>query len=410
MTPPEITLRRSRPLSRHLLRGALIATAFATLVGCTTIKGWVNKVGGGDNAHQPTPLTAITPSIRVQKLWTRSVGKGERLLGLRDHPAIDGNRVYAIEPYGPNILALDLGSGREVWKTHSKYRFTGGPAAGAGVVVAGSVNGDVLAYAADTGAERWHANVSSEVISAPLIAGDEVIVRSGDGHVAAFGLADGQKRWAYERNMPSLILRGNAAPVLGPNGLVYLGYADGTLVALRAADGVKAWEQVVAQPEGRSDIDRLADIDGHIVVDPDAVFAASYKGKVGAYNPETGQPGWTHSLVAYGGLARSGGSVFVSDASGTVWALDRATGTGLWKQDKLAWRWLSTPAVQDGYVVVGDLQGYLHWLAPDTGAIVARERIGGNKDAIRGTPQVSADGILVAMTAGGKLAAFKIAK
>jgi len=402
------------PSRRHRasrFRAALAVTLIATLAGCSTVKGWMHKMGDSENVHQPAALTAITPSIRVQKLWARSVGKGERQLDLSDRPTIDGDRVYVIEPYGHNLYALDLRSGRQLWKTtQAKVRFTGGPGVGEGVVVAGSVNGDVLAFAADTGAERWHANVTSEVLSTPLVAGDVVIVRSGDGHVAAFDLADGKRRWGYERQVPALSLRGESSPVLAGNGLVYIGFADGTLTALRASDGAKAWEQVVAQPEGRSDIDRMAGIDGEILAGPDGVFAVSYKGKVGAFAPESGAQGWSHSLVSYGGLARGGDSLYVSDASGTVWALDRTSGAALWKQEALAWRWLSTPAVQDGYVVVGDLQGYLHWLKPDSGAIVARERIGGNKDAIRGTPQVSADGILVAETTKGRIAAFQIAK
>jgi outer membrane protein assembly factor BamB len=189
---------------------------------------------------------------------------------------------------------------------------------------------------------------------------------------------------------------------------VYLGYEDGTLVALRAADGVKVWEQAVATPEGRSELDRMADVDGDVVVSQDGVFAASYKGKVGAFNPDSGAPIWDHSLVSYGGLARTGNTLFVSDATGVVWALDSATGAVLWKQEALGYRWLSSPAVQGGYAVVGDLEGYLHWMKSDTGAIVARERIGGHKDAIRATPQVSSDGILVAVTTKGKLAAFRI--
>jgi len=390
-------------------RVVLVAALIAAVSGCTTIKGWIAKAGSSnDNVHAPVKLTPVTPSISVRRVWNRSVGKGERLLGLRDKPAIDGGRVYVEEAYGPGLYAIDLATGRDVWHQNTKLRLTGGPAAGGGVVVAGSVNGDVLAVAADSGAERWRAKLSSEIISTPLIAGDVVVVRTGDGRVAALGLADGKRRWSFERQLPSLTLRGNPSPVLGANGLVYVGYEDGDLVALRATDGVKVWEQAVAQAEGRSDLDRLADIDGEVVASPDGVFAASYKGKVAALSPDNGSPMWSHSMTSYGGLARGGDTLFASDASGVVWALDRNTGNALWKQDGLGYRWLSTPAVQDGYIVVGDLEGYLHWLKPDTGAIVARDRIGGRHDAIRATPQVSSDGTLVAVTTKGRLAAYRI--
>jgi outer membrane protein assembly factor BamB len=314
------------------------------------------------------------------------------------------------ESHEARVYALDLNSGREIWTTDTKLRLTGGPGVGSGTVVVGSINGDIVALSADTGAERWRAKASSEIISNPLVAGDVVIVRSGDGHVLGLNLADGKRRWAFERALPNLSLRGNPSPVLGGNGLVYLGFEDGTLVALRAQDGIKAWEQVVAQSEGRSELDRMADIDGDVVVSPDGVFAASYKGQVGAFNPNSGNPLWNHQLVSYGGLARAGDTLFASDAVGTVWALDRVSGTAIWKQEALGYRWLSSPAVQNGYVVVGDLKGFLHWMRADTGAFVARERLGGRKDEIRATPQVSADGILVAVTTRGKLAAYRINK
>jgi outer membrane protein assembly factor BamB len=386
----------------------LVTALIAAITGCTTVKGWMHKAAASDNVHEPAALIKITPSINVQRLWSRAEGKGERMLGLRDHPAIAEGRVYVIDSYGANLVALDLATGRDIWKTKTKLRLTGGPGVGSGSVVAGSVNGDVVAFSAANGVERWRMKLSSEIIATPLVAGDTVVVRCGDGHVVALDLADGKRRWAFERPLPTLSLRGNPSPILGGNGLVYLGYEDGTLVALRVQDGVKVWEQIVAQPEGRSELDRMADIDGNIVAAPDGVFAASYKGKVAAFAPDSGNPLWEHALVSYGGLARAGDTLYVSDAVGTVWALDRSSGGALWKQEALGYRWLSEPAAQGGYVVVGDLQGYLHWMKADSGAIVAREKIGGHNDAILATPQVSADGILVAVTSKGKIAAYRI--
>jgi outer membrane protein assembly factor BamB len=148
-------------------RIVLVAALIAAVSGCSTVKGWVAKMGSTDNVHEPTKLTKITPSINVQRMWTHSVGKGERLLGLRDRPAIDGNRVIVEDAYGPYLYAIDLNTGRDLWKTNTKLRLTGGPVVGAGTIVAGSVNGDVVAFAADTGAERWRVKLSSEILSTP---------------------------------------------------------------------------------------------------------------------------------------------------------------------------------------------------------------------------------------------------
>ena len=390
------------------LRVLLLATLLTLVAGCSTVKGWFGGGKGQENVHPPAALTQYTPSVNVQKLWSRSIGHGEKLLGLRQKPFVADGRVYAASSYAGAVYAIDAASGRDIWRTDTKLRLTGGPGAGAGTVVVGSINGDVVALAADTGAERWRARVSSEILSTPLIAGDVVVVRSGDGHVFGLNLADGKQRWTFERPLPSLSLRGSPSPVLGAGGIVYLGYEDGALIALRAQDGSKAWEQAVAQPEGRSEIERLADIDGDVIANPDAVYAISYKGQLLAMSPSSGAPGWSHEVGSYGGLAQSGNKIFASDAVGTVWAFDRGTGNPLWKQEGLGYRWLSSPAAQGDYVVVGDMQGYLHWLKADTGELAARVRVG--KGPIRATPQVSADGVLYAVNADDQLAAYRIGK
>ncbi len=382
----------------------LIVLSLTLIAGCSTVK---NLFGGSKkNAHPPAELTEITTTANVQKLWSRSIGKGERRLDLNQHPVIADGRIYAASSYDATVFAIDLATGKDIWRTDTKLRITGGPGAGAGTVVVGSTNGDVVALAADTGAERWRSHASSQILSTPLIAGDVVIVRSGDGHIFGYNLADGRQRWTFERGQPNLTLRGDSSPVLGSNGLVYVGFEDGVVVSLRPSDGAKAWEQAVAEPEGRSEIDRLADVDGEIIADADAIYAVSFKGQVLTMNPSSGAPGWNRDIASAGGLAKSGNRLYTSDPTGVVWALDRGTGTALWKQEALGYRWPSTPAAQGDYAVVGDLQGYLHWMKADTGEFAARVRLG--KDPIKATPQVSADGVLVAVDADGDMAAYRV--
>ena len=198
------------------------------------------------------------------------------------------------------------------------------------------------------------------------------------------------------------MLRGNAPPVIQGD-MVYIGYDSGFVVALSLLDGRQQWEQRVSEAVGRTELDRMVDIDGEIVVTPGELYAVSYKGDIMAMDPNSGRPLWTRDLSAFTGLALSGDRLLLSDSRGTVWALDRRSGAALWRQDGLAFRWLTTPVVQGDYVVVGDLEGYLHWLAVDSGEFAGRERLG--RKPIRATPVV-ADGRLYAVTTDGKLAAF----
>jgi outer membrane protein assembly factor BamB len=371
-----------------------LACVALLLVGC---KSKSNK----DNVEPPTELTDIEASIGIDRLWSRNIGDGEEKLGLRQHPVIADARVYASDLEG-NVYALDAAGGKEVWQVETGLRLSGGPGLGDGTLLVGSLDGDVLALNPDTGSERWRAKVSSEIVSTPVVAGGVGVVRCNDGRVYGFNITDGERKWVYDRGVPSLTLRGNSTPLIG-EGVVFLGYDNGQVVALRLDDGVQQWEQVIAIGEGRTEIERMVDVDGEIVVEGADVFAAAYNGQVLAISLEGGRPLWNREVSSYSGLSLAGEKLLLSDADGTVWALDRRTGTAMWKQEGLAHRWLTTPAVQGDYAVVGDLEGYLHWLKLEDGSIAGRERLA--RDPVRATPQV-ADGVLYAIAVDGELGAF----
>ena len=247
--------------------------------------------------------------------------------------------------------------------------------------------------------------MTSEVLSAPRVTADRVIVRANDGRVFGLDLADGTRKWVFDRGLPALTVRGNSTPV-GAHGLTFIGYDDGSLVAVRDQDGLQVWEQVVAEPDGRTELERMADVDGEIVIDGDQLYVASAHDKVMALVAPTGQPLWVHDVGSYGGVAVAGDKVLLSDRGGNVWALDRNSGNPAWKQNLLERRQLTTPVVHGEYAVVGDLEGYLHWIKLDTGDVVGRTRI--DRAAVRGTPQVSPEGVLYALSNEGELAAFRL--
>jgi outer membrane protein assembly factor BamB len=400
------------------LRTLLLALMLVLVTGCTTVKGWFGDEKS--KAIAPAPLTDIASPLPLKPIWTVNLGDNQAKLGLRQRPAIEGDRLFVANDSG-RVLAIDANSGATIWdsevvktgKEGSKLYFwkrraieaglTGGPGVGAGLVVVGGRNGEVVALDADTGAERWKTTVTSEVIASPLVHAGLVVVRSGDGRTFGLDAADGSRKWVFDRGLPNLSVRGNGSPVAGGE-LVYLGYDDGSVIALRAADGLRAWEQLIGEPEGRNDLERLADVDGELQLGLSELYATSFGGQTMAISTENSRPLWTRDVGSYGGLALTADKVLVADPAGTVWALDRSSGTAMWKQDALARRWLTTPAVQGNYAVVGDIEGYLHWIRLDDGQIVGRDRA--DRASILGTPQVSATGLLFALTSDGKLAAY----
>lgn len=402
---------------RKLLGLAIVAALL--LPGCTTVRDWFRT--GDSKATDPTKLADIEGALEVERLWSESLGDGEGRLGFRLRPGFDGSTVYAVTDRGA-LRALDVETGDERWERdlealsnsrgwrvwQSGVREGGlqsSVGVGEGLVVVAGRSGTVFAVAADSGEPRWEAQASAEVLSAPLVANDVVVVRSQDGRVVGLGAADGKQRWAFDRAIPTLSSRGASTPAAAA-GLVLVGNDDGTVVALRPDDGMPVWEAPVAEPEGRSELDRLVDIDGDLAVGADAIYASSVRGITAAISIRSGQIGWTRDNGGANSVELTADGVLVADSGGTLWSLDRASGSALWRQEALLRRQPTGPVLVGSHAVVGDLEGYLHWFDPRTGELKARERIG--KGRILATPLATPTGIVVAVTDEGRLAAFRV--
>ena len=390
-------------------RFLLVAACALALAGCSTIKGWFGA-DEDDRPTEPAELVEFTPSATVSRVWSASAGDGEGRIGARQGPVIADGRVYAAA-FDGGVRAFDLQTGAEQWsyepaevEDEPRVRLSGGPGAGEGLVVVGGLDGEVIALDAATGAEKWTAKVGGEVIAAPVIGGSMVFVRGNDGRVTAFDAASGERRWFWTRVMPALTVRGNDSVVLGP-GYVFVGNDDGTVAAISMQDGSLIWEQAVGQAEGRSELERMADVDGTPVLDGAVLYASSFKGQTMAIDAPTGRPLWAHDSGGGGRLGNAGDRVIATDRAGTVWAINKADGGALWQQPALARRNLTGGAVHGDYAVVGDFDGYLHWLRLSDGQFAARAKTGG--ELLRATPVV-ADGILVVQNVDGQLSAFQL--
>ncbi|AAW75784.1 outer membrane protein assembly factor BamB [Xanthomonas oryzae pv. oryzae] len=397
-------------------RAALIAVMGLSLAGCSTVKGWfAGKDAAAKKAQEPAELVKFEPSVKVDKIWSTGVGKGEGHIGVRQRPAVADGKVYAAAITG-GVQALDLQTGKHVWEYKPKkeerndrkfkQRLSGGPGVGEGLVVIGSLSGDVIALNQADGTEKWRAKVPNEVIAAPAIAQNLVLVRSNDGRVTAFDAATGERRWFHAEEGPTLSVRGNAPIVTGP-GVVFVGNDSGTLSALALQDGRPLWEQAIGVPEGRTELERMSDVDGAPVLDGTTLYATSFKNETLALEGPSGRPLWTRDHGGTGGVGVSSAVVVVSDNAGSVWGLDKSSGAAMWSQAALARRSLTGVAIQGDYAVVGDYKGYLHWLKLSDGALAARARAG--RDTLLAQPQV-VDGILLVQNTDGDLTAFRLAQ
>ncbi|WP_145477857.1 outer membrane protein assembly factor BamB [Stenotrophomonas rhizophila] len=394
-------------------RVATLVLMGVALSGCSTVKGWfAGKDAEAKKALEPAELVKFEPTVKVDRVWSTNLGKGEKRIGVRQGPVVADGRVYAAAITG-GVHALDLQTGKTVWtyepakvKKQPKLRLSGGPGVGDGLVVIGTLDGQVIALDANDGTEKWRAKVPGEVISAPAVGQGIVFVRSNDGRVTAFDAGNGTQKWFNPRELPALTVRGNAPVVAGP-GVLFIGNDDGSVSALGMQDGRTVWDQMVANGEGRTELERMSDVDGAPVLEGNTLFVSSFKNQTMAIEGPTGRPLWARDHGGAGGVALTSGNVFVTDNKGGVFGLDKASGTAMWSQTGLARRSLTGPVVQGDYVVVGDYKGYLHWLRTDNGEFAGRAKSGG--DALLAQPVV-ADGILLVQNVDGKLTAFRLAQ
>jgi len=359
--------------------------------------------GDKDEEAEPKELVKFESKIKIKKLWSTKVGdESEHLLvGLR--PAGDGNRIYAASRDG-KVVAMSPDTGKSHWKSDLEVELSAGPEVNEGAVAVAAYDGFIILLDADSGSELWRRYVGGEVLAKPLIKGDSVIVQTIDNRLVALARFDGKQRWEVEQSMPALTMRGASSPTL-VGSTVIAGFDNGRLVAFDIDTGDIEWESMLALPSGRSDLDRLADIDGAIAIVGQDVYAAGYQGLVSSVAAESGQILWSREISTYEGIAADWNSVYTVKDDGELIALTRSNGAELWRNDDLLRRDPTLPVPFQTSVVVGDFEGYLHFFSALDGEALARVRFGST--AITSDPLVVSNRLFV-QSDDGKVGAFEI--
>lgn len=385
-------------MTRQLLAALFAATGFV-LAGCATVSDAIDTVNPfSSSAPKMAPLPPLVTTADVRTAWSVGVGKaGDYSFS----PAVVGNTVYVAARDG---VITSLEAGKVVWKINAGQPLSAGVGANHRMVVVATSKGDVLAFSAEDGKALWQAKVSSEVLAAPVVGDDGIAVKSGDNRIHLLDAGDGGKKWVYQRSTPPLSVRGAGTPIFADR-YVFVGYPGGKLVALSVQNGAPVWEGAVALPKGATELDRVADIVASPVVDGRQICAVAFQGRVACF--DMGQGGsmtWSRDVSSVAGLAMDNSYVFVSDDKGVIYALDRQSGSSLWKQDKLKGRRLTAPVVKRGLVAVADAEGVVHFLSREDGSFAARQKTDGTP--VRAPLQMLGSALLV-QTSGGYVGAIE---
>jgi len=368
-----------------------VTTALRTFTLVAAVFILSSCAGEEEKELEPTKLVDIETKVDVKRLWSAKIGDGAEFLLVALQPASDGNRLYAASRDG-NVVALDPATGKAVWRTELEIDLSAGPGVGEGLVVVGSADGLLIALEADSGVELWRASMSGEMLARPVIKDGTVITLTIDNRLRAVSAFDGTERWTVEQATPTLTMRGSASPVLVGTSVV-AGFDNGRLVAVNIATGNTEWEAMLSPPTGRSDLERLSDVDGLISVVGQDIYASGYQGALASLASESGQMLWSREVSSFEGVSADWNNLYTVDEEGVVIALVRRTGDESWRQNALIRREPTVPVAFQTTVVVGDLEGYLHFFSNFDGNPVARVRAGSKAVSIE--PVVVADRLFV---------------
>jgi outer membrane protein assembly factor BamB len=385
------------------LLGRFLLLCSLTLLtsGCSTIKSWFSV--DTEAPDQPAKLESITSEIKIRKLWSASVGAGQG--GSYNHlrPVISGDTIYVAGNDGL-VLALDKTRGKRQWKQNFGLRFSGAVGVGEGILLLGTADGEVLALSAADGVELWRTEVHAEIMAPPQTDGKIVVVQSYDGKLRGLDAADGRELWVYDSNLPVLTLRGTSTPIIYERTAI-AGFGNGKVMAFDINTGAIRWEVRVAIAQGRSEIDRIVDIDGGMVLVSGTLFAVSYQGRLAAIDVKAGRKVWQEDASSYVGVDQGFGNIYIAEDTGTISAF-RRTGEGIrWQQPALSYRRLSAPRAIRGFLAVGDLEGYVHFLSQVDGHFVGRTKV--DSDGVRADMLVEKN-VLYVFGNSGKLAALQV--
>lgn len=373
-----------------------------SLSACSTVKGWFS-LDDDEDPRRPADLVDFEAKATLERLWSVNVGNGQGKGLYRLQPVIADDLIYVASNDG-RVVAVERDSGRKRWEKRLEKSLSGGVGHHGDSLFLGTADGELMRLSADDGDVVWSIPVSGEVLAPPQGDGRVVVVQTYDGKLHAYDHDTAERRWSYDSNLPVLTLRGTGTPILA-DGRVFAGFATGRVVAFDARSGSIEWEARVAIPQGRSEIERIVDIDGTMVLDGGELYAASYQGRIAAIEARSGNRVWQKDVSSFAGVSQGFGNVYVAEDNGSVKAFLR-NGQGLrWEQDALAYRELSRPTPVSSYLAVADFEGYLHLLSQVDGSFVARQKVDG--DGARA--DMSSDGrVLYVYGNSGKLMAYEI--
>ena len=377
----------------------LVLFSIFVLSSCSSL-GWLKFWGDDDEEEGPAELYSILEKRDLVRQW--SISNGNDFVSGRLIPAVYDGNVYHISSSG-NLLSIDLESGKKLWSKNTEDIISSGLDVNFKTISYGTLDGQLVTLDQRNGQEIWRSSASSESLSPPVHSGSHIVLQTIDGRITGFNAKTGEQDWFYQTVVPTLTLRGTSWPFID-QGFVFTGFANGKIAMIYPDSGAVRLELPVTLNEGKSELERIVDVDGRSIVVNGILVAASYQGNISAINLRDGRPAWQEELSTFKDLASNGNRIVAVDSKDIVKAFGTATGALIWEQEDLKLRNLTSPASISNLIVVGDLEGYVHLLNAQNGNFEGREKISG--DPI--TEIVSKGNYLLIVDSSGRVQKFTV--
>ena len=355
---------------KRIIRLLFIFTLSLSLGACSTFSG-LKFWGDEDEEEGPVELIRITESVNLDSKWNKKFGSNNNFGRLV--PAFSNNIIIHISSSG-YLAAVDSDSGTDLWTKETEDLVSGAITVAFKKIFYGTLDGDLVALDFKDGTEIWRSQVSSEILSPPVTNGSTVAAQTSDGKITGFNVKDGEQKWVHQNTIPKLTLRGTATPILS-KGFIFTGFANGKVSMIYPDSGAIRLEIPVTINEGKSELERVIDVDGKSVVSNDILVSASYQGNITAIDLQQGQVAWQEKISSIHDLVAVRSRIIAIDEKDSIKGFGLSTGAILWQQDGLKLRGISSPAALGENFAVGDFEGYVHILNSKNGSFVGRKKV-----------------------------------
>ena len=372
----------------------LLRRWFAGVIACLSVA--ISGCASDGPNREPAALQPYEALVSVAQVWKTPLdGAVGDALRLSAH-----DRFVAAATTDGTVAVLDTETGAVVWQAKSPVALVAGTGFdGQRVAVIDVENG---LHLFSKGEKRWSVRLPARSYTAPLLAGGRVFVLLSDRRVAAFDQDTGAQIW-LRRYAESTLVLANPGLLTAVENTLAIGIGE-QFAAVNPDNGALLWSAPLVRPRGAEDIERLADwVDGAVFAGT-RVCGQAFQNAIGCLDLATRRTEWTVPFTGANGVVGDQNALYGVDAVGKVSAFETATGQAVWTQPGLTFRGVTGPVLLGQTLMVGDFEGYVHWLSRANGAVIARMATDGSP--IVGKPLL-VNGTAVAITQRGSLFAWR---